>query len=418
MKTAGARAIAWSAVALLAFGALRFSSPLPERRPAGLLDGASRAIANLERVDSLGRGETLGAVLSRGGLSALEIARALGAARTLDARRIPAGMRVTLQGIASDSAPRSITLHLAIDRLLHLSRTDSGWVSRDERLPWVVDTMVVRSRIATSLYDAMDSAAVALPRGARTELAWEVADIFEYRLDMSRDLQPNDGFAVLFERKQGPGGTTRIGRVFAAEYATGARVVNAIRHESTGSRARYYDQDGKSMEAAFLRAPLQFRRISSVFGMRKHPILGVWRQHKGTDYSAASGTPVRAIGDGSIVFAGRKSGFGNVIEVRHANGAVSRYGHLRGFATGMRRGSRVAMGQTVAYVGATGLATAPHLHFEVLVGGVQRNPRTALDYASGAPLGVPERPRFEAAKAQFMARLRRDAPVVAATGDH
>ncbi|MFN8572835.1 MAG: M23 family metallopeptidase [Gemmatimonadaceae bacterium] len=417
MKTAGARAIAWSAVALLAFGALRFLRPLPERRPAEvLLDGASRVLPP-DRVDSLAAGETLGAVLGRAGLSSDDVAAALGVSG-LDPRRMPAGMRITLGAVQpGDSAPRAITLHLAIDRLLRLIRTDTGWIKREELLPWTVDTLVVRGAITSTLYDAMDSAAVELLAATRTELAWNVADIFEYRLDMSRDLQDGDTFSVLLERKRGPSGAERVGRVLAAEYVSGPRKIDAIRQEN-GASAKYYDQDGKSMEAAFLRAPLQFRRISSVFGMRKHPILGIWRAHKGTDYSAASGTPVRAIGDGIVVFEGRKSGFGNTLEIRHVNGAVSRYGHLRGFAATIHRGSRVSIGQTVAYVGATGLATAPHLHFEVLVGGVQRNPRTALDYSGGLPLPAADRPGFDVRKAAYLGMIERGASHVADVNSH
>jgi murein DD-endopeptidase MepM/ murein hydrolase activator NlpD len=126
------------------------------------------------------------------------------------------------------------------------------------------------------------------------------------------------------------------------------------------------------MRAAFLRAPLEFRRISSVFGMRKHPILGIWRRHAGTDYAASQGTPSGPWETGVVIFAGRKGGYGNVLEVRHRNGFVTRYGHLRRFAKVARRGARVEIGQTIGYVGMTGLATAPHLHFEVLVGGAQR----------------------------------------------
>src|SRR5207244_6492256 len=119
------------------------------------------------------------------------------------------------------------------------------------------------------------------------------------------------------------------------------------------------------------------RRISSVFGGREHPILGGWRQHKGTDYAAAMGTPVRAIGDGVIVRAGWGNGYGKVLELRHRNGFVTRYGHLSRFASGIHPGTRVTIGQTIAFVGSTGLSTGPHLHFEVLVDGVQRDPREA-----------------------------------------
>ncbi len=142
-------------------------------------------------------------------------------------------------------------------------------------------------------------------------------------------------------------------------------------------------------------APLSFRRISSVFGLRKHPILGIWRAHQGTDYSAASVTPVRSIGDGVVSFAGRKGGYGNVLDVRHRNGFVSRYGHLRGFASGMQVGRSVSQGETIGYVGETGLATAPHLHFEVLVNGVQRDPRYALRQSAGVALSGAERSQFD-----------------------
>ena len=123
-----------------------------------------------------------------------------------------------------------------------------------------------------------------------------------------------------------------------------------------------------------------------MFGGRRHPVLGIWRRHKGTDYAAAQGTPVRSIGDGVVVFAGRKGGYGNVIDIRHRNGFVSRYGHLRNFAKGISRGKRVAIGSTIGAVGRTGLATGPHLHFEVLVNGVQRDPRIALQMKGGEPI--------------------------------
>lgn len=404
--------MAAAAMALLAWGAIGVMRPIPDKRPGEVLVGA-RVPTWREQIDSLARGETLGALLARGGLTDADVAQALGAATVIDPRRVPAGMRVTL-GRSEGSAPSKIVFQLALDRLLHLTRTDSGWVGREERLPWSVDTLVIRGEIARTLYDAFDTAAAAaLPAGARAELAWNVADIYEYRLDMSRDLQPGDEFRVLFEREQGPQGAVRVGRVLAAGYTSGDASIDAIRFESGEGRGRYYDATGKSLQAMFLRAPLEFRRISSVFGMRKHPILGTWRAHRGTDYAASSGTPVRSIGDGVVVRAGRMSGYGNVVDVRHANGFVSRYGHLRGFAKGMRSGTRVGIGQTVGYVGMTGLATAPHLHFEVLVGGVQRNPRTALASTGGAPLAASDRAAFDRMRDAYVAMLQRASPQVA-----
>jgi murein DD-endopeptidase MepM/ murein hydrolase activator NlpD len=142
--------------------------------------------------------------------------------------------------------------------------------------------------------------------------------------------------------------------------------------------------------------------------MRKHPILGVWRRHAGTDYAASQGTPIRSVGDGVVAFAGRKGGYGNAIEVRHPNGFVTRYGHLRAFSKSARRGARVSIGQTIGFVGMTGLATAPHLHFEVLVGGVQRNPRVALAMKGGAPLPASERDTFARTRGDLLALLERE----------
>jgi murein DD-endopeptidase MepM/ murein hydrolase activator NlpD len=398
-------------VALLAWGAFSIVRPIPERRAGDVLSGA-RPPEWRERVDSLQRGETVGGVLARGGLSSAEAGAALGAATTLDLRRLPAGMRITV-GSREGERPSRISFQLGIDRFVHLTKTDSGWVGNEERLPWTIDTLVVRGEITRTLYDAFDAGAEILPAGSRAELAWNVADIFEYRLDMSRDLQPGDEFRVLFERQSGPQGAVRIGRVLATSYASAKTAIGAIRFEDAGGKGRYYDESGKSLQAAFLRAPLEFRRISSVFGMRRHPILGVWRAHRGTDYAAASGTPVRSVGDGVVVRAGRMSGYGNVVDVRHPNGFVSRYGHLRGFARGLRSGTRVAIGETVGYVGMTGLATAPHLHFEVLVGGVQRDPRSALAGTGGASLASVDRAAFDRSKEAFLSMLQRASTQVA-----
>jgi murein DD-endopeptidase MepM/ murein hydrolase activator NlpD len=279
-----------------------------------------------------------------------------------------------------------------------------------------VDTIVVAGTITSSLYAALDRAeAFGLPLAARREIAWSLADIFEYRVDMSRDLKVGDTFSALVERVEQPDGRVSIRRVIGANLALSGQEISAIRFSSRHASGEWFDADGKSLQAAFLRAPLQFRRISSVFGMRRHPILGSWRQHAGTDYAAPSGTPVRSIGDGVVIFAGRRGGYGNVIDVRHRNGFVSRYGHLRNFAGGVRAGRRVAIGETIGYVGMSGLATGPHLHFEVLVGGVQRNPRVALAMRGGEPIASSERNDFMSTRERTLGALRSFSR--AATGD-
>jgi murein DD-endopeptidase MepM/ murein hydrolase activator NlpD len=406
LKTWALRSASYAVVAFLAAAALRLTPRIEPEAPGRLLVAPSPAVAAfVQRTDTLGRGETLYNVLARGGVSELVAREALNAAKLLDPRRVPAGMEITVKSEPADSLPSEIVLHLAVDRMLRLTRTDTGWTENDERLPWTKDTIAISGRIASTLYEALDSAAQSLPSRARAELAWTLADIYEYRIDMSRDLQEGDEFRALVERERAPNGLVRIGDVIAASFENGGAEVSAIRFSSRTVSGEYFDASGKSLRAPFLRAPLSFRRISSVFGMRRHPILGVKRAHKGTDYAASSGTPVRAVGDGVVSFAGRRGGYGNVLEIRHRNGYLTRHAHLRGFARGVRVGRRVGIGETVAYVGSTGLSTAPHLHFEVLVNGVQRDPRTALRMKGGEPIPASERTSFMALRDRMIALL-------------
>ena len=403
-----ARAVTYGIVLALGAVAVAFTPPLPDRAPVRALAVGPRPPVWRQQHDTLARGETLNMLLDRVGIRGPHAANLLRSATTLDARRVPAGLAVTARSLATDSVPSELVFQLAVDHLLTMHRTDSGWVGTDVTLPWTIDTIAVSGTINSTLYAALDAAESDLPSANRAELAWSLADIYEYRVDMSRDLQQNDGFRVLVERKRGPQGAVRLGSILASTFTVSGSELQAIRHESADGRIGYFDQDGKSMRAAFLRAPLQFRRISSVFGMRKHPILGIWRRHAGTDYAASQGTPVRSVGDGVVIFAGRKGGYGNAIEIRHRNGFVTRYGHLRGFAKTTRRGARVSIGQTIGFVGMTGLATAPHLHFEVLVGGVQRNPRVALAMKGGEPLPASERDAFARTRGDLLALLERD----------
>ena len=415
MSRRGTRATTYLVVALLLVVALRYTPELPERRPAEVLQQGAPAedslplapARSLARTEHLERGETLIGLLKRAGVSdeaARDVVRAA-TASAVNTRYLRAGMRVEVTADSGES-PRELVFHLGVDRLLRMQRSDSGWSGKEERLPWTTDTVVVGGTIHANLYQAMDSsAATYFPGHAKDELAWALADIFEYKVDMSRDLQEGDSFRALVERAVAPTGATRIGKVLAASFSLSGSDVSAIRFDSKSSSASYYDAQGKSLRAQFLRAPLEFRRISSTFGSRFHPILGLWKAHKGTDYAAAIGTPVRAIGDAQVVRAGWAGGYGNVLELRHRNGYVTRYGHLRGFAKGVRAGARVEIGQTVAYVGTTGLSTGPHLHFEVLIGGVQRDSRAALRSIAGEPLTGSERGAFDRRREQMLASL-------------
>lgn len=398
-----------AAVLALGAAALTFGRPVTTSRPAAsvLTVGPRVSVAArwITHTDSLKKGESVVALLQRAGIEHDDAMRAIRAASSLDERKIPAGITITTRA-SQDSAPSEIVFQLAVDRLVRLSRLASNeWAETEERLPWTTDTVAVAGVIQSTLVGAIADGAKEFPEKVRAELAYALADILEYRVDLSRDLQPGDSVHVLIERQRAPNGMVRPGQILAARLHVDGRAIETVHFESGATRESYFDGDGKSMRAAFLRAPLAFRRISSVFGTRKHPILGVWKKHSGTDYAASSGTPVRALGDGKVVFAGWKGGYGNVIEIRHNNGMVTRYGHLRGFAAGIKRGASVAISRTIGFVGMTGLATGPHLHFEVLVNGVSRDSRVALRNIVGEPLSASDRASFAALKNQLFASL-------------
>ncbi|NUQ21368.1 MAG: M23 family metallopeptidase [Gemmatimonadaceae bacterium] len=409
MKTWAARSVTYAVVAILAAAALRFTPSIQQTAPGRLLTEPSpAAVAFVQHTDTLERGETIVGVLSRGGVSEIIAREALAAAKMLDPRRAPVGMAIETRTEKTDSVPSEIVFHLAVDHVVRLTRNGDSWAGAEERLPWTKDTVAVSGRISSTLYEALDSAAAGVfPAKARAELAWTLADIYEYRIDMSRDVREGDAFRMLVERETGPGGVVRVGNILAASFTNEGSAIEAVRFASNSVSGEYFDGEGRSLRAPFLRAPVSFRRISSVFGMREHPLLGYVRAHTGTDYAAASGTPVRAVGDGVVIFAGRRGGYGNMLEIRHRNGYVTRNGHLRGFAAGIRVGKHVSIGQTVAYVGTTGLSTGPHLHFEVLVNGVQRDPRIALKMKGGEPIPSGERSRFMALREQMVALLDR-----------
>jgi murein DD-endopeptidase MepM/ murein hydrolase activator NlpD len=276
--------------------------------------------------------------------------------------------------------------------------------------------MRIAGGIDNSLYEALDAQVGdnQLDAEDRQRLAWDLADVYAWQVDFTRDIQPGDRFQVVFERLVSEAGEVRFGRVLAADLTMSGKSLTAFRFENAG-RSAFYDTDGNSLRRAFLRAPVQFRRISSSFARaRFHPVLGITRRHEGTDYAAAPGTPVMAAGDGVVLRAGRAGGYGNLIELRHRNGITTRYGHLRGFARGIRTGARVEQGQTIGYVGSTGLATGPHLHYEFRVNGVARDSRR-VELGNGAPIGSDLRAGFEAERDRLLHLLHTDTPSAVAS---
>ncbi len=275
-----------------------------------------------------------------------------------------------------------------------------------ELLPGV-DTVAINGTIHSSLLASLASVGQSdFPPSQRRSLAWNLADIFERRVNMARDVDDGDKFHVLVERLQQPNGKIIINKILGAKLSLGDRVIEAVHFKTNNSSSEWFDGKGKSLTASFLRAPLDFRRITSVFGPRNHPIFGTWRNHTGTDYAAPMGTPVHAIGDGVVMSVGRRGGYGNMIDIRHANGMVSRYGHMSRFASSVHDGTHVKMGSTIGYVGMTGWATGPHLHFEIRVNGVARDPGSALRKQTGEPLTGAEGRLFREVRHQTLTDMQ------------
>jgi murein DD-endopeptidase MepM/ murein hydrolase activator NlpD len=253
--------------------------------------------------------------------------------------------------------------------------------------------------IKTNLFAATDEAG--LPDPAANQLA----DIFGGDIDFHRDLRKGDKFTVIYEMTYINGEPARTGRILSAEFVNHGHAYRAAYFQTSESSGDYYSPDGKSMQKAFLRSPLEFSRISSGFTKsRFHPILNKWRSHKGVDYAAPIGTKVKVTSDGVVAFVGKQSGYGNVVMVNHQGHFSTVYGHLSRFAGGLHKGQRVVQGQVIAYVGMTGLATGPHLHYEFKMDGVQRDPlKVALP--DGKPISDAQKTAFADATRDLFGQL-------------
>jgi len=260
---------------------------------------------------------------------------------------------------------------LSPSETLRVVRDEAGFRSNVLENPLETRERTVRGVIDSSLFESVAKA------GGHDQTALALAEIFGWDIDFVLDIQPGDSFIVTYQEIEQDGEYIKDGPILAASFVNQGKEYRAIRYVDPDGATRYYTPEGKSVYKAFLRAPLQFSRISSRFNMsRRHPILNTIRAHKGVDYAAPTGTPVRAAGDGRIRFAGVKGGYGNVLEIDHSRGIVTRYGHLSRFASGMRVGKRVDQGTVIAFVGMTGLATGPHLHYEYQVNGAFKNPQS------------------------------------------
>jgi murein DD-endopeptidase MepM/ murein hydrolase activator NlpD len=334
--------------------------------------------ASYVREERFRRGETLAEFLGRLEIAAADAERLRG----LPAIRLIRPGTIVTAKVRADGELAELSFLAPGETLLTVTRDGAGLRATESPAPLVAWTTMKASVIRTSLFAAADTAGI--PDGVSIQLA----DIFGGDIDFHRDLRKGDRFSVVFEQLMLDGSAVRAGRVLAAEFVNQGRIHRAVWFAPAGGKGGWYTPEGKNLRKAFLRSPLEFSRVSSGFGMRLHPFLREWRAHRGVDYAAPAGTRVRATGDGVVEFSGRNGGYGNVVVLRHAGQHSTLYAHLSGFARGIRRGTRVGQGETIGFVGQTGWATGPHLHYEFHVAGQTRNP---LAIALPAALPVPAR---------------------------
>ncbi|MHB2062715.1 peptidoglycan DD-metalloendopeptidase family protein [Pseudomonas sp. SC3(2021)] len=282
---------------------------------------------------------------------------------------------------------------------ISLTKNDKGYAFNRVTAKPTVRTAYVHGVINSSL---SQSAARA---GLSHSLTMDMASVFGYDVDFAQDIRQGDEFDVIYEQKVVNGKAVGTGPILSARFTNRGKTYTAVRYTNKQGNSSYYTADGNSMRKAFIRTPVDFARISSKFSMgRKHPILNKIRAHKGVDYAAPRGTPIKAAGDGKVLLAGRRGGYGNTVIIQHGNTYRTLYGHMQGFAKGVKTGGTVKQGQVIGYIGTTGLSTGPHLHYEFQVNGVHVDP-LGQKLPMADPIAKSERARFLAQSQPLMARM-------------
>ena len=345
----------------------------------------------------VGRNDTLDAIFRRMQLNKSDLAaiRNLpGIRQSLDFLRPGDSIKLT----HTDGDIRELTRKVSETQTLDVVRQDSGFEAKMIDNPVETRVRTARATIDSSLFLAAGAADIS------DTVALKLANVFAWDIDFVLDIREGDRFTAVYEQVFQNGKYLRDGEVLAAEFVNNGKVYRAVRFVTDG-HAGYYTPAGAAMRKAFLRAPLEFTRVSSAFNPhRHHPILNLIRGHMGTDYAAPIGTPVHAAGDGHVSFAGQRGGYGNAIVLTHGANVSTLYGHMSRFARNMHVGTRVQQGEVIGYVGMTGLATGPHLHYEYLTGGVHRNPQT-VQLPGAEPLRAQDLQRFRDMAAPLLAGL-------------
>lgn len=355
--------------------------------------------ASFWRNERVQRGDTVAELLHRMNIDDTVASNYLrSSAEAEPFRKLPVGKEVQAE---TTSTGGLISLRYLNDSgaQVIIERQDAGFKLRTLPVELEKRLFVRTGEIKTSLYAATDGAD--MPEAAANQLT----ELFSGDIDFHHDLRRGDKFTVVYEMSYSNGALVRTGRIQAAEFINQGHTYRAVYFQGDADHGDYYTPEGKSVRKAFLRSPIEFSRVSSGFtSSRFHPILNKWRSHKGTDFAAPTGTKVKVTADGVVSVVGRQNGYGNVIMVSHQGRYTTVYGHLSRYAQGLHKGQHVAQGEVIGYVGMTGLATGPHLHYEFRVGDQQRDPlRVALPDAK--PISPAQIASFKPVADSFLTRL-------------
>ena len=354
----------------------------------------------------VGRNDTLDAIFRRMSLNKSDLAaiRNLpGIRQSLDFLRPGDSIKLT----HTDGDIKELWRKVSETQTLDVVRQEGGFEAKMINNPVEVRVRTANAVIDSSLFQAAGAANIS------DMVALKLANIFGWDIDFVLDIREGDRFTAEYEQVYQDGKYLHDGEVLAAEFVNNGRVYRAVRFVGDNGSAGYYTPNGLAMRKAFLRAPVEFSRVSSAFNPhRHHPILNLIRGHMGTDYAAPIGTPVHAAGDGHVSFEGQRGGYGNAIVLTHGANVSTLYGHMSRFARNVHVGTRVQQGDVIGYVGMTGLATGPHLHYEYLTNGVHRNPQT-VQLPGAEPLRAQDLQRFREAAAPLIAALSPPQPAAA-----
>ena len=397
-------------MALLTFVSFAVSLALPfppARRPTRPLEAPPHEVAWAppQREDTLARGRSISHVLGSRGFDSeqiLEITRHLRLYRSPRSLRPGVAFRFS---VPKDGLPDRIRLELNPDSILHFVRSDSVWSTQIEVVPFVMDTVRISGVIESSLWSARLGGDLDRFKAEEFEgLVYDLADIFAWKVDFTRDLRRGDALRVVLERKVRPDGSIRSRHFLAIELHNRGRVLRAIPQERPNERYAYFDEEGRSLRGAFLRYPVPYRITSHFTKRRYHPVLKRYRAHEGIDYGAPAGAPVEATASGIVTRAGFMGGYGRIVELRHPQEIRTRYAHLRSIAPDVRPGAHVTQGQIIGRVGSSGLATGPHLHYEFLKNGRHRDPLT-VELPGAPPIAPTDRLQFQRTRNEALALL-------------